>query len=119
LSSRASACKRALPQPQPPLFAYFDKGNMATIAVTYAIMERGRLKLSGPLGKLGWAFIHVLYLGRAEGQLMLCLQWIFGLLLGRTGSRYIDTPVAQPAASIDLKEDRHGKQRPVRRHHHR
>jgi NADH dehydrogenase FAD-containing subunit len=87
---------RVLHQPQPAPFAYFDKGNMATIAVTYAIMERGRLKLGGLIGKLGWAFIHVLYLGRAEGQLMLCLQWIFGVLLGRTGSRYIDTPLAAP-----------------------
>ena len=87
---------RHAPTP-PPAFSYFDKGNMATIAVTYAIMEKGKFKLGGLLGKLGWAFIHVLYLGRAEGQLMLCLQWLFGLLLGRTGSRYIDTPSVERA----------------------
>ena len=91
---------RVMHQPPPSAFSYFDKGNMATIAVTYAIMEKGKLKVGGLFGKLGWAFIHVLYLGRAEGQLMLCLQWIFGLFLGRTGSRYIDTPsVAAPAPS--------------------
>jgi NADH dehydrogenase FAD-containing subunit/cytochrome bd-type quinol oxidase subunit 2 len=83
---------RVLRQSPPGPFSYFDKGNMATISSTYAIMEKGKLKLGGPLGKAGWAFIHVLYLGQAEGQLMLCMQWLFGIALGRTGSRYIDTP---------------------------
>jgi NADH:ubiquinone reductase (H+-translocating) len=83
---------RVLHQPPPAPFAYFDKGNMATISVTYAIMEKGRMKVGGLLGKAGWAFIHVLYLGRAEGQVMFILQGLFGVLLGRTGSRYIDTP---------------------------
>ena len=71
---------------------------MATISVTYAIMEKGKLKVSGWMGKAGWAFIHVLYLGRAEGQLMFILQGLFGVLLGRTGSRYIDTPSVERAA---------------------
>ena len=31
------------------------------------------MKVGGLLGKAGWAFIHVLYLGRAEGQLMFVL----------------------------------------------
>ena len=48
-------------------------------------MEKGRLKLGGWMGKTGWAFIHVLYLGRAEGQLMLCLQWLFGVLFRQNG----------------------------------
>ncbi|MBV9579044.1 MAG: NAD(P)/FAD-dependent oxidoreductase [Chloroflexi bacterium] len=83
---------RVMHQPSPGAFSYFDKGNMATISQGYAIMEKDKLKIDGPLGKTGWAFIHVLYLGRAEGQLMLCMQWLFGVMFGRIGSRYIDTP---------------------------
>jgi NADH dehydrogenase FAD-containing subunit len=83
---------RVLHQPPPGPFSYFDKGNMATISMMYAIMEKDRLKVDGIPGKLGWTFIHIMYLGRAEGQLMLCLQWIFGLFFGRTASRYIDAP---------------------------
>jgi len=83
---------RVMHQRPPAPFSYFDKGNMATISPSYAIMEKGRLKAGGLVGKAGWAFIHVLYLGRAEGQLLLCIQWLFGVLLGKTGSRYIDTP---------------------------
>jgi hypothetical protein len=59
-------------------------------------MEKDKMKVGGILGKAGWTFIHILYLGRAEGQLMLCMQWMFGLFLGRTGSRYIDTPSVEP-----------------------
>ncbi|MBV9601563.1 MAG: cytochrome d ubiquinol oxidase subunit II [Chloroflexi bacterium] len=108
---------RVLHQPAPRPFSYFDKGNMATISMSYAIMEKGKLKLSGPLGKTGWAFIHILYLGRAEGQLMLCLQWLSALVFGKTGSRYIDTPsleaplaprTSMPAAETDLARSTQG-----------
>jgi NADH dehydrogenase FAD-containing subunit len=97
---------RVMYQPPPKPFSYFDKGNMATIAVTYAIMEKGKLKVGGFFGKMGWAFIHVLYLGRAEGQFLLCMQWLFGLLFRKTGSRYIDTPSVQATAKSpnELKE---------------
>jgi hypothetical protein len=64
-------------------------------------MEKGKMKVGGILGKAGWAFIHVLYLGRAEGQLMFVMQSLSTMLLGRSGSRYIDTPSAElsvPAA---------------------
>ena len=88
---------RVLHRTPPAPFDYVDKGSMATIAARYAIVEKGKLKLSGPIGKLGWAFIHVLYLGGAEGQLLLCLQWLFSLLRGNTVSRYIDVPPSAPA----------------------
>jgi NADH dehydrogenase FAD-containing subunit/cytochrome bd-type quinol oxidase subunit 2 len=102
---------RVLQQPPPSAFAYFDKGNMATISFSYAIMEKGKMKVGGWMGKTGWAFIHILYLGRAEGQLMLCMQWIFGLMLGRSGSRYIDTPnIATPvSAASDAREQPSGE----------
>ena len=104
---------RVLRQRAPDAFSYFDKGNMATISQGYAIIEKDKLKMDGPLGKTGWAFIHILYLGRAEGQLMLCVQWLFGLLIGRIGSRYIDTPSFEaatparvPAAAANPAADR-------------
>ena len=63
-------------------------------------MEKGKLKVGGFPGK-GWGH-HVLYLGRAEGPLLLCMQWLFGIAFGRTGSRYIDTPsVVAPEAARD------------------
>jgi NADH dehydrogenase FAD-containing subunit len=86
-----------LHQSPPKPFDYFDKGTMATIAEYYALVEKGKLKLSGPIGKLGWAFIHILYLGGAESQSLLCLQWLFSVLRGKTVSRYIDVPPSAPS----------------------
>jgi len=88
-------------QAPPGRFAYFDKGNMATIAATYAIAETGRIKLHGLIGKAAWAVIHVMYLGQAEGQAQLCLQWMLALLLSRTGGRYIDArAIEQPTVPV-------------------
>jgi NADH dehydrogenase FAD-containing subunit len=91
---------RVLHQPPPKPFSYFDKGNMATLAATYAIMEKDQLRLAGIIGKAGWAFIHILYLGRAEGQVMLGVQWLFNLFFGKPSSSYIDTPLAEMAQPV-------------------
>ena len=79
---------------------YVDKGNMATVALDYAIAESGRLRLSGVLGKLAWAFVHVFYRGRAEGQARLCLQRMIALFFSRTGARYIDAPARADATEV-------------------
>jgi NADH dehydrogenase FAD-containing subunit len=98
---------RVLHQPPPGPFSYFDKGNMATISSSYAVVEKDRLKMTGMPGKLSWGFIHILYLGRAEGQMLLATQWVFGVLFGKVGSRYIDAPMpvralaaAEPPAGV-------------------
>jgi NADH dehydrogenase FAD-containing subunit len=76
-------------QPLPTAFSYFDKGNMATVRDLAAVMESGLL--GGMPGKPGWAFIHVPYLGRAEGQFA-SVQWRLVCCWARPGFRYIDTP---------------------------
>ncbi len=43
-------------------FKYFDKGNMATIGRSRAVVEAGRIRFSGKLAWLAWLFIHVMYL---------------------------------------------------------
>ena len=40
-------------------FRYFDKGNMAVVGKNFAIMEAGRIRMSGFLTWLIWAFVHV------------------------------------------------------------
>jgi NADH dehydrogenase FAD-containing subunit len=91
---------RVLHQPPPGPFRYFDKGNMATISAGYAVVEKDKLKMTGIPGKLSWGVIHILYLGQAGGQLLLATQWTFGVLLGRMGSRYIDTPMPTRTAAL-------------------
>jgi NADH dehydrogenase FAD-containing subunit len=76
-----------------PPFKYVDKGNMATISHNYAAVERGRLQLTGPVGKLGWVYIHLLYLSSMQNRISTFMQWMWLLLFKSRGSAYIVQPV--------------------------
>jgi NADH dehydrogenase FAD-containing subunit len=78
---------------QAPPFKYFDKGNMATISHNYAAVERGRLQLTGPVGKLAWVYIHLLYLSSMQNRISTFMQWMWLLLFKSRGSAYIVEPV--------------------------
>jgi NADH:ubiquinone reductase (H+-translocating) len=76
---------RAAPAP----FRYFDKGNMAVIGRNFAILESGRLHLSGFPGWAAWATIHLAYLPQAEHRASVILQWAWSYLTGMHSSRLI------------------------------
>lgn len=63
------------PQYQPAPFSYFDKGSMATIGRSRAVVQAGSLKLSGWLAWMMWLFIHVLFLIRFENRILVMFQW--------------------------------------------
>jgi NADH dehydrogenase len=48
-------------EPKRP-FQYFDKGNMAIVGKNFAILETGRLCMSGFVTWLVWAVLHVMSL---------------------------------------------------------
>ncbi len=50
--------------PAPPPFKYFDKGSMATIGYRSAVADAFKVKVTGVLAYLMWAFIHVAVPGR-------------------------------------------------------
>ena len=82
---------RVAGQPAPPRFRYFDKGNMAVIGKNFAIVEAGKLRLSGFPAWVMWAAIHSLYLPQHRGEAV--RRWVRAYLRGRLGSRLIlDTP---------------------------
>ncbi len=76
-------------------FRYWDKGSMATIGRRRAILESGKLKLSGLLAWLGWCFVHVLYLIGFHNRMMVMLTWIWSYLTWKRGSRLITTHIAR------------------------
>jgi NADH dehydrogenase FAD-containing subunit len=83
-----------------PPFAYADRGNMATIAHNYAVMETGNLQLAGVLAKVGWVYVHLLYLSSMQHRFSTFLQWMWLLIFKSRGSAYIVEPVTatdQPA----------------------
>jgi NADH:ubiquinone reductase (H+-translocating) len=78
-------------------FSYLDKGNMAVVGKNFAILEKGRLRISGFITWLVWAFIHVLSLPQLQNRLRVQHQWIWSYLTGQRSSRLIPEPPRPPS----------------------
>ena len=66
-------------QPAPRPFSYVDKGNMAVVGKGFAVLESGRLRISGFLAWLAWAAVHLQFLGQSSLRISVFLQcvWTF------------------------------------------
>jgi NADH dehydrogenase len=74
-------------------FRYFDKGNMAVVGKNYAVLERGRMRTSGFLTWLVWAFVHILSLPQLQNRLRVQRQWLWSYFTGERSSRLIPEPL--------------------------
>ena len=70
-------------------FKYWDKGNMATIGRSRAILEAGRIRLSGKIAWYGWLFIHIMYLARFENRILVLFQWFWNYITRNRTARLI------------------------------
>jgi NADH dehydrogenase FAD-containing subunit len=73
----------------PPPFKYFDKGNMATVSRGYAIVDSKFMRTAGFIGKLGWAFLHILYLSAFENRVIVFFRWTWEIVTNQRGARVI------------------------------
>jgi len=76
----------------PPAFHYFDKGNMAVVGKGFAVLQTGRLRLSGVLAWLVWAGVHLQFLAQSNLRVGVFLQWVWTYLTGQRGSFLIVEP---------------------------
>jgi NADH:quinone reductase (non-electrogenic) len=79
-------------QPTPPPFRYFDKGNMAVVGKGFAVLQSGRVGLSGFLAWMAWAAVHLEFLGNSNLRVTVFVQWVWTYLTGQRGSRLIVKP---------------------------
>jgi len=70
-------------------FSYFDKGNMAVVGKGYAVLETGKVKISGLLAWFVWAAVHLQFLATSSLRLAVFLQWVWTYLTGQRGDRLI------------------------------
>ncbi len=83
-----------------PAFAYWDKGNMATIGRSKAIAQIGSVHLSGFPAWLMWLGLHIVFLVGLRNRLSVFLNWIYSYFTYRRGARIIlDGEIAKPRAS--------------------
>ena len=70
-------------------FRFVDKGQMATIGRSSAIVEIGKLRFSGWFAWFIWLVIHVYYLVGFRNRLLVVLQWAWSYVTFRRGARLI------------------------------
>ena len=73
----------------PSPFRYFDKGNMAVVGKGFAVLQSGKIHISGFLAWLAWAAVHLQFLAQSNLRVSVFLQWVWTYLTGQRGSRLI------------------------------
>jgi len=84
-----SIVRRVAGQSPLPPFRYFDKGNLAVVGKNFAVLQSGRVQLSGFMAWLVWALIHIQFLAEASLRLSVFLQWIWTYISGKRAERLI------------------------------
>ena len=70
-------------------FHFVDKGQMATIGRSRAILEIGRLRLAGWIAWVLWLIIHIYYLTGFKNRLLVVAQWAWSYVTFGRGARLI------------------------------
>jgi NADH dehydrogenase len=94
-------------------FKYWDKGSMATIGRNKAIVEAGKLKLTGFIAWLAWLFVHIISLIGFRNRLWVLTEWFWAYLTRERSARLITGDAeelrdalrfleAKPAAEISI-----------------
>jgi NADH dehydrogenase FAD-containing subunit len=78
--------RRITGKPAPRPFRYFDKGTMAVVGKGFAVLQSGRVHVSGILAWLAWAAVHLQFLGQSNLRVSVFLQWVWTYLTGQGGS---------------------------------
>ena len=81
--------RRIRGQSAPAPFRYFDKGNMAVVGKGFAVLQSGKVQLSGFPAWLAWAAVHLEFLAQSSLRVSVFVQWVLTYLTGQRGSRLI------------------------------
>ncbi len=94
-------------QRPPTSFSYFDKGSMAVVGKGFAVLQSGKVQISGFIAWLSWAFVHLQFLATSSLRESVALQWIWTSVTGKRGSRLIvNHHAAEPARPAEQTASR-------------
>ncbi|MCT4536325.1 NAD(P)/FAD-dependent oxidoreductase [Halodesulfovibrio sp.] len=84
-------------------FSYFDKGSLATIGRSSAVVHLGKLKITGFFAWITWLIIHLLYLIGFRNRVIVFINWAFEYLFFERGVRLImpKTKDTVPQGKVD------------------
>jgi len=70
-------------------FRYHDKGNLATVGRSYAIVDMGSIRLTGLIAWLMWLVVHIYYLVGFRNRFVALFQWAWTYFTYSRGARLI------------------------------
>jgi NADH:ubiquinone reductase (H+-translocating) len=86
----AKLIKRRISGRTPPgPFRYFDKGTIAVAGKGFAVLQSGKVEVSGFVAWLTWAAVHLQFLATSSLRLSVLLQWVWTYVTGKRGSQLI------------------------------
>jgi NADH dehydrogenase len=86
------------PAERPP-FAYWDKGNMATIGRSKAVAQIGKLHFSGLFAWLMWLGLHIVFLVGLRNRISVFVNWVYSYFTYQRGARIVmDGEITKPRA---------------------
>jgi NADH:ubiquinone reductase (H+-translocating) len=99
--------KRLAGKTAPGPFSYFDKGSMAVVGKGFAVLQSGKVHISGFVAWLAWAAVHLQFLAQSSLRVSVFLQWVWTYLTGQRGSRLIvnhhGSDPAKTGAATDIR----------------
>ena len=70
-------------------FAYFNKGDLATIGRNHAVAVFGQVRVAGFPAWLLWVFVHIMYLVGFRNRVIVLFQWAWAWFTFQRGVRLI------------------------------
>jgi NADH:ubiquinone reductase (H+-translocating) len=93
--------RRITGQSTPKPFRYFDKGTMAVVGKGFAVLQSGKIHVSGFPAWLAWVAVHLQFLAQSSLRVSVFLQWVWTYVSGQRGSRLIvNHHCAEPTTAV-------------------
>lgn len=96
-------------------FKYHDKGSMATIGRSKAIVQIGKWKFSGFLAWLTWLFVHIISLIGFKNRLYVLSEWFWAYLTRERSARLITGDAEELRDALLFLKERPGTEIPKKR----
>lgn len=93
---------RLLGRPLPGPFSYRHLGNLATVGRSAAVIDFGRLQLTGWLAWWIWGIAHIYFLIGARSRLTVAISWLWSFLSGGHSARLITQKETLRAEATDM-----------------
>jgi NADH dehydrogenase len=70
-------------------FHYWDKGQLATIGRSRALLQTKHVRMAGWLAWVAWLLVHIYYLSGFKNRLLVLIQWAWSYMTFARGARLI------------------------------